>query len=104
MENNWKLQLRYGKLQTAFKHRTLLAEGVANEMKEGFLCRPGPAFMGIKVWISSDEEAAEIIQSIGTKIGFEVTGDIQIFDTEPLQPPQDKPYGYDINFTPFEKI
>lgn len=100
-EKDWKLKLRYGKLQTSYKHVTLIAEGIAGELSDGFECSPGSAYMGMKAWVSSDEEAADMIQAIGTQIGFEVTGDIQLYHTEPEEPPKDNPYGYDIKFTPF---
>lgn len=102
-DKDWKLKLRYGKLQTPFKHVTIIAEGVVGELQEGFTCPTGNAFMGMKVWASSDEEAADMIQVIGEQIGFQVTGKIQIFDADPVEPPKENPYGYDINFTPFNE-
>lgn len=106
MENSdkdWKLKLKYGKLQTSFKHISLIAEGIVGDLQGGFECPPGNAFMGMKAWASSDEEAADMIQAIGKQIGFKVTGDIQIYYTDPSEPPKESPYGYDINFTPFSK-
>jgi hypothetical protein len=38
----------------------------------------------------------------GKRIGFTVTGDIKIYETEPQQPPSEKPHGYGITFTPFD--
>ncbi|MGV3658237.1 MAG: hypothetical protein ACO1NX_09790 [Chitinophagaceae bacterium] len=64
-ENDWKLKLRYGKLQTCYKHITVIAEGIAGELEDGFDCPPGNAFMSMKTWASSDEEAADMIQAIG---------------------------------------
>ena len=58
--------------------------------------------MAMKTWASSDEESADMIQVIGKQIGFIVTGRIQVYETEPQQPPKDNPYGYDISFTPFD--
>ena len=100
-EKDWKLKLRYGKLHTPYKHITVIAEGIAGELEDGFDCPPGNAFMSMKTWASSDEEAADMIQVIGNQIGFKVTGNIQLFDTEPNEPPKENPYGYDIKFTPF---
>ena len=100
-DNDWKLKLRYGKLQTPYKHITVLAVGIAKEI-DGFDCPPGNAIMGMKVWASSDEEAVDIIKTIGEQIGFKVTGDIELFYSDPVEPPRENPYGYDINFTPFE--
>jgi hypothetical protein len=100
---DWKLKLRYGKIKTSYKHFTVLGAGVAGELVEGFSCPKGNAWMGMKVWATSTEEAGDMIQAIGSDIGFEVTGDIEVYETEPVQPPQENPFGYDINFTPFEK-
>ena len=100
-EKDWKLKLRYGKLQTPFKHITVIAEGLAGDLEDGFDCPPGNAFMSMKTWAASYEEAADMIQVIGNQIGFKVTGEIQLFDTEPNEPPKGNPYGYDIKFTPF---
>ena len=100
-DRDWKLRLRYGKLKTSYKHYTVIAEGVVSEEMEDFSCPPGNAFMGMKAWASSADESADMIQSIGEQIGFAVKGRIQIYETEPTQPPRENPYGYDIEFTPF---
>jgi hypothetical protein len=42
-----------------------------------------------------------MMQAISGDIGFTVTGRIQIYETEPAEPPGEKPRGYDIQFTPF---
>ncbi|MBN9691363.1 MAG: hypothetical protein J0M24_14090 [Verrucomicrobia bacterium] len=99
---SWKAQLHYAKIQTSFHHFTALAEGVVGELAEGFECPPGSAFMGMKTWASSADESADMIRVIGRQIGFSVTGEIKIYKTEPQQSPRDKPYGYDITFTPFD--
>ena len=57
--------------------------------------------MGVKIWATTYEEAAEMIQEMATEIGFIVSGRIELYDTEPQQPPRENPYGYDIQFTPF---
>ncbi len=101
-ETDWKLKLRYGKETTAFTHYTVLAVGVVGNLAEGFECPEGNAIMGMKTWATSSDESAEMIQNIGNQIGFEVTGEIQIYETEPEQPPKENPHGYDINFTPFD--
>jgi hypothetical protein len=99
--SNWKLQLRYGKLKTEFKHYSVLADGVVIELVEGFDCRPGRAWMAMKTWAIDLDQSADMIQSIGNKIGFKVDGRVEIYDTAPEQPPEDKPFGYDIQFTPY---
>ena len=77
-EKDWKLKLRYGKLETPYKHFTVIAEGIAEELEEGFKCPPGDAFMGMKTWASSYDEVADMVQVIGKQIGFNVTGKIEI--------------------------
>ena len=84
------------------KHFTVLAEGVVVQLIEGFEAPKGNAIMGIKVWASDIEEPPYIVKSIGKQIGFDVTGEIQIYNTEPEQPPKENSYGYDIQFTPFD--
>lgn len=58
--------------------------------------------MGVKTWASSADESADMARVIGRQIGFTVTGSIEVFDTEPAQPPREQPYGYGITFTPFD--
>jgi hypothetical protein len=99
-EENWKLKLHYGKITTPYFHYTLIAEGTAGDLEEGFECRQGKAFMGMKVWASSHDEAFDMIEAIGEQIGFSRMGKIEIFDTEPQEPPKEDPYGYDIKFIP----
>lgn len=101
-DKDWKLKLRYGKLTTPFHHYTAIAEGVVGELTDGFSCPPGAAFMAIKTWASSTDESGDMVATIGKQIGFTVTGAIQIYETEPEQPPRDNPFGYDIYFTPFD--
>ncbi|MET0637953.1 MAG: hypothetical protein ABWZ25_18115 [Chitinophagaceae bacterium] len=100
--NDWKLNLRYGKTSTTFTHVTILAEGVVGKLQDGFSCRPGQAFMGMKAWVPSDDEAVDMIRSIGGQIGFDVSGKIEIYHTDPQEPPSESPSAYDIMFTPFD--
>jgi hypothetical protein len=99
---DWKLKLRHGHLTTPFTHFTVMAEGVAGTLSDGFECCPGSAIMTMKVWAMSAEQAAEMITSIGGRIGFRVASGIDVYVTEPTDAPQEQPYGYDIRFTPFE--
>jgi hypothetical protein len=98
----WKLKLRYGRLKTPYSHYTVLAEGIVGRLSEGFSCRPGPAWMGIKAWASSSGESADMIRAIGQQVGFTVTGRVHVYSTDPEQPPGENPLGYDITFTPFD--
>jgi hypothetical protein len=75
--------------------------GEVNNLTDGFECPKGPAYLGIKIWATSMEESADVFSAIASEIGFNITGNIDIFTSEPKQPPQENPYGYDINLTPF---
>jgi hypothetical protein len=55
---DWKLKLKFGKLKTPFRHYSVIAEGVVGELKDGFSCRPGSAFMG-------DEDVGNFVRRIG---------------------------------------
>ena len=101
-DKDWKLKLRYGKITTPYHHYTALAEGVAGELADGFSCPPGSAWMAMKTWAASPDESGDMISAIGRQIGFTVTGRVHVYETEPGQPPKENPYGYDINFTPFD--
>ena len=102
MEKDWKLKLRYGKIATLFKHFTVVADGIVGDLQGGFSCRKCCAWMGMKTWATSSGESADMIKVIGKQIGFNVTGRIQVYDTEPEQPPKENPFGYDITFTPYD--
>jgi hypothetical protein len=102
-DKNWKLKLRYGKIVTDFKHFTVLADGVVGDLVEGFECRPGRAWMAMKIWAADSSESADMIQAIGSQIGFVVDGKIHVYETEPSEPPREKSYGYDIGFTPYDE-
>ena len=102
-EPDWKLKLRYGRLTTPFQHYFVLAEGVAGALRAGFDCPAGPAFMGMKAWAASPEEARHMAAVIGRDIGFDANGRIDIYEAEASQPPRENPFGYDIRFTPFNE-
>lgn len=101
ISGSWKAELRYGKRTTPYHHFTVIAEGVAGELTGGFSCRPGKAFMGMKVWASSADEAAHMAEVLGREIGFAITVRTYVYDTEPSEPPTENPRGYDIGFFPF---
>jgi hypothetical protein len=100
---DWKLRLQYGQLTTAFKHFTVLADGVVGELGDGFECRPGRAWMSMKTWAADSDESIDMIRVIGNRIGFTVDGRVEVYVTEPDQPPGEKPHGYDIRFTPYDE-
>ena len=101
-EQDWKSKLRFGKLTTPYEHYTVIAEGVVGELAEGYSCRAGSAFMSMKTWASSPEEATDMVLAIGSHIGFRISGEIHVFESNPSKPPGDRPLGYDIQFKPFD--
>jgi len=102
-EKDWKLKLRYGRLTTPFQHFTVLADGIAGDLKDGFECRPGRAWMAMKTWATDTDESTDMIRVIGKQIGFVVDGRVEVYVTEPDQPPGENPHGYDIKFTPYDE-
>ena len=100
---DWKLKLRYGKLKTEFSHFTVIADGLVETPDADYGSIAGKAMMGIKVWAIDTQEAADLTYYVGEQIGFKPTGNMQVFDTDPEQPPKDTPYGYDINFTSYDE-
>ena len=100
-EEDWKLKLRSREMKTPFQHYTVLAAGIVRELRKGYTCPEGDAWMGMKIWDYSTGDAGAMITAVGRQIGFTVTGEIRIYKTEPAKPPGDKPFGYDITFTPF---
>ena len=98
---DWKLKLRYGKETTPFTHFTIIADGIVNDLVDGFECRPGSAVMSMKAWASDADETFDMIINIGEQIGFKVSGKAETYKTEPEKPPEEKPFGYDINFVPY---
>ena len=100
-ENDWKLKLRYAKISTPYTHYTIIAEGKVEDELEGFMCPKGNAFMGMKIWAESTEQSVDVFQSISQNIKFKITGKLQIYESEPNEPPKENPSGYDITFTPF---
>lgn len=100
---NWKLELRYGRLRTPFSHFTAIASGRAGDLAEGFTCRPGPAVMAIKLWAESADHAIALTRSIAVRHGFDASGRIQIYQTEPDEPPREHPHGYGISFHAYDE-
>jgi len=100
---SWKLKLRYGLLKTPFHPFFVIGEGEAGELSYGYECRPGSAWMSMKVWAASSEESADMLRSIGNEIGFTVTGRIMVYEIEPEVPPTEEPTAYNIEFSPFNR-
>jgi hypothetical protein len=97
---DWKLKLRYGKLSTPYKHFTAITKGIVEEASD---FSSGSAFMAIKIWVITYDDAADLVESIARQIDFTITGKIEVFDTEPQEPPREDAYGYDVGFTYFQE-
>lgn len=39
-----------------------------------------------------------MVVTIGRNVGFEATGEIHIYDTDPKEPPRENPYAYRLGF------
>ena len=87
---------------TDFTHYTLLADGEVFEPNEDFGTEPGPCIMAMKVWAKDPEQAADMIAAIGQQLGFRLEGELQVFVTEPEEPAEEQPFGYDVQFTSYD--
>lgn len=100
-EPDWKQQLASGEQSTAFTHYALVADGalVKDDAQRGL--KAGPCVMSLKVWATGTEQAADMIVSIGDAQGFKIADNVDVYATAPDRAPQDQPYAYDLNFTPY---
>ncbi len=92
--------LKYEKYTTEYNHYTALAAGTVSD-GQTFNCPDGHAYLGMKMWVKSVEECAELFKAVGMQIGFTATDQVEIYETEPIEPPAERTYAYDINFNPF---
>lgn len=100
-QKDWKLKLRYGKINTPYKHFTVIGNCKIGQLDKNFSCPTGRAFVGLRIWATTVNQAIEIFENIGEQIGYLSIGKIEVYSTEALQPPKDEPYSYDIRFTPY---
>lgn len=99
---DWKLKLRDGRAHTGWRHFTVVTDGVAGALADGFACRAGRAVMSMKAWAGDADEAIDMVRAIGRHIGFTVDGRVEVYDTAPDAPPGERPHGYDIGFVPYD--
>lgn len=57
----------------------------------------------MSAWASSIDEAADMIEEVSAQVGFSITGNIEVFESEATEPPRDVPYGYKFGFAPFDE-
>ena len=87
---------------TNLTHYTLLADGEVFEPNADFGTEPGPCVMAMKVWAKDADQAADMVVAIGQQLGFRPDGELQVFVTEPEEPAEEQPYGYDVQFTSYD--
>lgn len=88
---------------TDYTHYTLLADGQVTEANPEFGTVLGPCIMAMKVWATDPDQAADIIVAVGERLGFRPEGELQVFVTEPEEPPEEQPFGYDVQFTSYSE-
>jgi len=100
--SDWKLKLRYGRLKTKLSHFTLIADCEVLKPNKDLGSVNGRGFFAMKIWAEEHNEAVHMIELYSNQVGLNIDGKIQIYDTEPINPPGDIPAGYDPNFTPYD--
>mgnify|MGYP001555136743 CR=1 FL=1 len=103
MIKDWKLKLRYGKLTTSYKHYTVLVPVKIDKYIEDFDAQPGTAWITVNTWTKDRNEACNMITDIGQQSGFIITGKFEVYATEAMQPPQESPYAYNVNFSYYKE-
>ncbi len=87
-----------------FTHYTLIADGQVFEPNAEYGTEIGPCIMGMKVWATGPEQAADMVAVIGQRLGFKADGELQVFVTEPDVPVEEQPFGYDVQFTTYSDL
>ena len=85
-----------------FSHFTLVADGVVVTANADFETVPGPAICTMKVWANNADLAAEMMVAIAPQLGFQPSGRVELYETEPDLPPEDQPFAYDVNFVAYD--
>jgi hypothetical protein len=99
--DDWKRKLTNGEIETVFTHYAMVADGRVVEPNADFNTEPGPSVLSMKAWAKDLEEAGDMIVAISNHLGFKIADKVDIYATEPDAPPKDKPFGYDLKFTPY---
>lgn len=96
--------MRYGKLKTAFHHFTVIADGKIVEARPDYMTIEGSAaFFAIKVWATDSAEAIDVLVAVGRQVGFDASGRIYVYDSEPTQPPSENPHAYSLSFHQYDR-
>ena len=99
--DDWKALYQAGKLNTPYKHFSAIADGIAGLDAMQYGGKPGPSWLGMRLWATSSDEAIQMFQLFAERAGFAVKGKIEVYDTEPAEPPREAPHFYGVKFTPY---
>lgn len=99
MIKDWKLKLKYGKLKTPFNHYTIIAPVLINEYSEEYAAQSGKAYVGLKIWAENDNVAISMFENLAHDAHFKITGNMELYETDPIEPPTEKQYSYGITFS-----
>lgn len=98
---DWQALYKSGKLSTPYSHYSTITDGVASPKSEEFGAIQGHAILGMMLWASSPEEAAHMTRLFAERANFSIEGKIEVYGSEPSEPPRHEPHAYGIKFTPF---
>ena len=98
---DWKALYEAGKLNTPYKHFSAIADGVAGPLAVQYGGKPGSSWLGMRLWAASADEATQMFRVFAEQAGFAVKGKIEVYDTQPAEPPRDAPHFYGVKFTPY---
>jgi hypothetical protein len=85
-----------------FSHYAVIADGEIVEADPTRGLFIGPSVMSVKIWARDTDEAADMIIALANQMNFKIADRIEIYETEPDRAPEDRPFGYDLNFTPYD--
>lgn len=63
----------------------------------------GPATMTAKIWASGPEEVADVVVALANELQFKILGDVEVRESEPVEPSQGAPSAYGVEFTHYDE-
>lgn len=84
-----------------FSHFTLVADGTVTTPNADFDTLPGPAICTMKIWAEDAQMAVDILGGLAPRIGFEPAAEVEVYETDPDLPAEDRPFAYAVNFTAY---
>lgn len=86
--------------EAPFHHYTLSARGRVVEPDAELGTAPGPALLSAKVWAPGHEAAGDMLIALANRFGVKLAGTVDLHESEPSRPAEDRPYAYDVQVTP----